>query len=570
MRGQRPFHSNLAPGSTSDMSSIPGRGRDQMAVSGKQNGIYGSVYETIQKILGNLRSSNAVLAFSNTDYLKALGGSEKVLYEEQMEYEKHGISYIQIHPTIPCEENWQKGYPDQLVNVNVDSVLVGTFTLVQLAPLFKLLLETQCVQLVALHIHHLMNLSVTGLSYFLNSVQVPKVRVFLHDYYTVCSRKDLLRDGRVYCEIDCENCEFQNERDRHFKTMKQFFRSVDAEFVVPSMVAANVWGKAFPEHADRVRIIPHQNVQESPTKSDDIHLELLGSDGYHPRLAYLGYESAVKGLETWWRVVSDDTLNRNYTFFHLGAFGMRMPNVTYVPVSFLEEGPNAMVEALGRNRIDMAFLWSLVPETYSFTLHESFAANCFVITNEASGNIVEQVRDSGRGVICRDEREMFGLLYDVSGVRDLLLNHFRRNNRVRLSFNSKLAEESLVQMKPAAYFSACSLSDMAQWGNTAPEWEHIIRSIELEATRTEHIEELLKSRRLAGNTLLDEEKEVSEGKESMGEGLPPYSMEGRSHQMLDQVIQFLRRHPLLKSVTKSIFNAVRLFSIKLRSIIRKR
>lgn len=570
MRDRVSFNDNPAPESTSDMSSMPESERDQMAISEEYEGICESVYETIQKILGNLRSSNAILAFSNTDYLKALGGSEKVLYEEQMVFEKQGISYIQIHPTIPSEEKWQKGYPDQLVNVNVDSVLAGTFTLVQLALLFRLLLETRRIQLVALHIHHLMNLSVTGLMYFLNSIQVPKVRVFLHDYYTLCSRKDLLSDGRIFCEIDCENCEFQNERSVHFETMKQFFQSIDAEFVVPSFVAADIWGKGFPEHADRVRVIPHQSVQESVTKSGDTHLERLESEEYHPRLAYLGYESIVKGLETWWRVVSDETLKKKYKFYHLGAFGMRMPDVTYVPVSFLEEGSNAMVEALRSNRIDMAFLWSLVPETYSFTLHESFAANCFVITNEASGNIFEQIRESGRGVICRDESEMFRLLNDVSGVKDMLLHHFRRNNPVELSFNSRLSEESLVQMKPVSYFSSCSPSDMAQLGNKTPEWERIIRSIELEATRTEHIEKILKSSRSVENSFLDVSEKISEHNGSMGEGLPQHSIEAKSHQMLDQVIQFLRRHPLLKSLAKSILSVIRVFSMKLRAIIRKR
>jgi hypothetical protein len=249
----------------------------------------------------------------------------------------------------------------------------------------------------------------------------------------------------------------------------------------------------------------------------------------------------------------------HYDFFHLGAAGLKMPGVTYVPVSFLDDGPDAMIQALQKNRIDIAFLWSIWPETYSFTLFEAFAANCFVVTNEISGNIAVQVRASGRGAICRDESEVFEMLKDVGGIKEMLRDHASRHGPIGLTFNPELIQESVECMKPAACFSYVEKEDSDWLGVESSDWHRFIRAIELEKIRADYIENMLHYIQELEERLSETKRQPVEEDHSQvkrGPVRPPGHVEIPLHQMLDQLIEFLGRYPLLKRAGKAVFQAI--------------
>ena len=69
-----------------------------------------------------------------------------------------------------------------------------------------------------------------------------------------------------------------------------------------------------------------------------------------------------------------------------------------------------MVETLRNHNIDVAFLWSICPETFSFTLYESLSAGCAILTNRNSGNIQAYVREHPEtGVVLDDEKALMKL-----------------------------------------------------------------------------------------------------------------------------------------------------------------
>lgn len=496
-----------------------------------------SVHEMIKKITENLKFPNLIVSFSHSDYISSLGGTEKVLHEEQREFAERGMSYIQVFGAASNGDGRLKDPLDQVVGVNVDSVSAGHCTLVQLTLIIQWLQRIKRLHLVALHIHHLMNLSAPGLLYFMNILQISKVRVYLHDYFTVCPEFNLLRDGKHYCSVECKGCGSEEERAPHFSRMKRLFEDTSAKFIAPSQIAADVWTQSFPEHADKIRVVPHQVSFEGQAPAPRPH---GGTSNDRPRIAYLGYESMCKGLETWWALVSTEELKAHYDFFHLGAAGRKMPGVSYVPVSFLDEGPNAMIHALRKNQIDIAFLWSIWPETYSFTLFEAFAANCFVLTNEMSGNIAVQVRPSGRGRVLGDESEVFEMLKDVNDIKGMLRGHVSRNSPIGLTFNPQLIEESVEYMKPAAYFNYVDKEDLERLQERSSDWYRFIRSIELEKIRTDYIENML-------HYIQELERRLSEANKQIEIPL---------HQMLDQLIEFLGRYPALKRAGKAVFQVI--------------
>ena len=85
-----------------------------------------------------------------------------------------------------------------------------------------------------------------------------------------------------------------------------------------------------------------------------------------------------------------------------------------------------MTDSLREEKMHVAVLWSLWPETYAYTYYEALAANCFVITNENSGNICAQVKARNNGTVVRD---LSDILCNESKLRKLV-NDFRANDHI--------------------------------------------------------------------------------------------------------------------------------------------
>jgi glycosyltransferase involved in cell wall biosynthesis len=82
-----------------------------------------------------------------------------------------------------------------------------------------------------------------------------------------------------------------------------------------------------------------------------------------------------------------------------------------------------MIDALRKNEIDVAFLWSICPETFSFTLYEALAAGCFVITNPASGNIQAYIKaNPAAGLVVDDEHALMEL-FEGNTLVDYIAEH---------------------------------------------------------------------------------------------------------------------------------------------------
>ena len=450
--------------------------------------------QSILRISENLKNRNYVLSVSHANYLVVLGGTEKVIYEEQAELGKRNVSYIQVYPYDSYDNCVKKKYFDQLVGVNVDSVPVGNFTIVQIGLILQLLNLSQVTNAVAIHVHHLMGLSILGVKCLIDIVQAQKLRFFLHDYYTICPQFNLLKDDKIYCGVppveseECRECIWGEKRKAHFSMVKTVFNSLKIDFVIPSRMAATIWSRSFPEYANTVRVVPHQiprKINENKTR----RLERLSDSGYRPKIAYVGYESVNKGCHTWWRVTSKMALKRDYRFFHLGASSMSIPGVNNIPVSFLNDGADAMVKALREHQIDIAFLWSICPETYSFTLYEAFAAGCLVVTNSLSGNIAEQIEGGSRGIVFRNETEMFRFFNNAHGVKNAIRRNLQENSPYELEFNPQLTVELTNGLKMKEDQSVDKKAKNIFNGNTA-KWYYLLRKLEVESIRAEHIQDI--------------------------------------------------------------------------------
>jgi hypothetical protein len=92
-----------------------------------------------------------------------------------------------------------------------------------------------------------------------------------------------------------------------------------------------------------------------------------------------------------------------YAFLHLATATERGLPIEFHEVAVTQADPGAMRAALERLSVDMAVIWSLCRETFSFTAYETAAAGAAVLTNPDSGNVAAFVRAGGHGLVLPDE-----------------------------------------------------------------------------------------------------------------------------------------------------------------------
>lgn len=394
------------------------------------------------KIIENLQFNNCVLVISHSDYRVAIGGTEKVLHEEQELLSDCNISYVQVYPVNIHNLEWVDPTL-QLVGINVDSQPVGIVTASQLNNIIKLI-EQAGVRFLAVNIHHLKGIGTKTAEVILGGMNA-ELRFFLHDYYSICPQFNLLQNDLNYCDgpernsSTCKGCKYGEERGEHLKSYEEFFNKNEIHFIAPSEVAKSVWGNTYPSLKERVTVYPHQVL----TMGTEIKKSITSPEKV--KIAYVGYQSDNKGWEAWRSFVTHNS-SKEYELFHLGAGSERFPHVKQVDVSFVENGPDAMIDAIKKHEIDVAFLWSIWPETYSFTVFESLAAGCFVVTNTLSGNIAVKAEEFQCGVILKDTQELYNFFSNPLQVKEHVNQARKVMKGFSLKFNPKLAKETSTKI----------------------------------------------------------------------------------------------------------------------------
>lgn len=495
-----------------------------------------SVQETFSRVGRLLRYTDAVIALSHSDYRISLGGTEKVIHQEQNELARRGISYIQIYGISDDMGEYRRLW-GQRVGVNIDGVPAGSFTVIQLVLILAILVEDARLCIPAVHIHHLMRFDLSGVKFLVTVIHSERIRIFIHDYYTICPQFNLLKNEKEFCGGTCsaDDCRFRSEKESHFLGMRRLFDRLDFEVIAPSDIAAGIWRKAYPEYGERVRIVPHLVYKEIPKKNGK-RLQRLATRAYRPRIAFLGREEFAKGLEAWWRLVGHQELRKRYDFFHLGIAGLRKPGVRYVDVSFLKEGDNAMLKALHEHEIDGVFLWSIWPETYSFTLYEAFGENCFVITNSMSGNIAAQIETGSRGAVFNDEKQLWEAMQDTERIKSLMVRNLRENPRLELALNPVIAEDT----------------EKLKWPDSVTVGDNVDYSV------LEKIDTGLNP--LVCMLLVESAEAANQKQEEKGEikKVPPVSdiRTSASYQVMDRLRQYCHKNRLVERLARRLVNAL--------------
>lgn len=391
----------------------------------------------VTKVLTSLKYSACILSVSHSDAKVCIAGTERVIRSEQGLFLENGVSYLHIFPKQYAGHSAFKWF-----GLRADGHWIGYLTASQLSHLWPIL-ELLGIRISFIHFHHLLGTGPKTATEIIENLTSP-ARFFIHDYYSVCTQFNLMFDDKTYCDgpplgsVTCGDCKHGFARANHFEQFNSLLSSRCDEFIAPSAISAREWSKSYPHLRDKLQIVSHlREVSRAPI--------LRNNDVTSPiRIAYVGYEAKTKGIDTWKRFI-ERVRDPAFECYHLGQASYYSSQVEYVSV-LNADNPHAMADALHEHEIDVAFLWSIWPETYSFTALESLYAGSFIVTNTDSGNVAKLVLETGNGIVFERESDCFEFLEDATRVRELLRKHRSSNMRIIYEMNPELVETSLTRI----------------------------------------------------------------------------------------------------------------------------
>lgn len=373
--------------------------------------------ELVQRIERERRSEQYVISISHDDYLTVNGGVQSVVGNQQRVMNAASAGYLHIYP-YTSRDTLADDDGSLLMAVSFDGQRLGV---IELNQLLEALRQMESMQVANVHIHHAMGMSIAGIDKLL-ALSNHRGKFWLHDYFSLCPSKHLLRNDVTFCAAPaitsnaCAVCRYGDARERQQPQFIDLFNRNELEVIAPSEFTLAFWRKKSPLQPVGERVLPPAVLKEfgkGPARDRNGELHI----------AFLGYPLDHKGWQTWLRIVGLFGGQRDYRFYHFSSSRGTPGNYRWIETRVTASTPNAMVDALEHASIDVALLWSQTAETFSITLHEALAAGCFILTNEISGNIQYYLRHNPRrGRVLAGEQALIDLL-DGNGLEAIIAEY---------------------------------------------------------------------------------------------------------------------------------------------------
>ncbi|MCI9618487.1 MAG: glycosyltransferase family 4 protein [Dorea sp.] len=259
-----------------------------------------------------------------------------------------------------------------------------------------------------------------------------KVLYYLHDYFILCRNRFLFYENKLCLNaknrLSCHKCKEADSQREILKFHREFFRKSGTVLIAPSLDTKERVERFY--RRTPIKVIPHLTFKEE---------KFLRKKHQKLKIAYLGVAMWQKGWDSFCDIVRNYYVD--YEFFCIGDCEERNQKeyVKYVSVELGVEKCLTMREALQRYEIDIAYVGSISPETYSYTYYEACEAGCFVITTDKSGNVSRQVEEDMTGRAFRNMDEMNAWLRCIDKVKVDVASLDKRITDVR-------ADESFIEL----------------------------------------------------------------------------------------------------------------------------
>lgn len=345
-----------------------------------------------------------IVSFSFGNYLKADGGTDKLIAEHQKIFNSHGVSYIQIAPIKYRADHYHiSGKTASYYTLAVDGGFYGIVTEAEM-DYFLGMYVSSVSKISSIIIHHFSKFEISFFEQTISKTKKCPVIVYLHDFYTVCTQLNLLKNNKEFCgkteknSVNCKDCSYAECIDAHQEQIASLLSKFQNRVLVvaPSRSTLNIWKQSYLKRIPYIKtaVVPHLSFEGVNPKLPAYNDKL--------KIAFIGKYSRAKGKEAFESLVEHCT--DKYDYYYLGASNIEdqskiRDKVKSVYVKVDKDHPAAMTDALEKQGINVVMLWSLWPETYSYTYYEAFQKNKFILTTEESGNIADEVLANKNGKV---------------------------------------------------------------------------------------------------------------------------------------------------------------------------
>ncbi|CAH1208395.1 hypothetical protein PAECIP111891_03212 [Paenibacillus allorhizoplanae] len=399
-----------------------------------------------EKILNQLKYKDCVVSFCHDDYRKITSGSQKYVIDLQQMMNDRNISCVALITASNFDAD--KIEPKNLIiEVVIDNETVCFLTAWQVGYYFGSLITANKINLLSIIINSLFRMNIAMIDEIISRINekhnVEVLHIF-HDYYSICRNIFLFYNDEEFCgpapigSPRCKTCRHGENREEHYESINKLFIKHNVTIVAPSENGKRIFLRIFQHLEQSVRVVPHQNV---------IPLKSLTPSSYsisnkRIRVAFLGYPLKNKGWDAWIKI--NEIPNRSdYDFYHFTCIDQSLPGTIFVDTSFHNGSNQDTTSRLLEHEIDVVLLWSNWFGNYNYTYYESLEANCFVVTYKDSGNIADQIKHFGNGLVLDSEQELVALFNNNKKLKECVANYKKSNEVYRVVVNNQLADELL-------------------------------------------------------------------------------------------------------------------------------
>lgn len=364
----------------------------------------------------SLKYQDVVITISFENYTSGQGGTDKYIREQQLMFNLSKISMIHIYPLN--KPKIEAFLHHSLWGMLIDGEFDGFFSIDQLINIFYDISKQKRIR--ATILHHFQWININDIELLIEKNNSPLI-CYIHDYMTVCPNGGLIKNGENFCGASfpnkkkCLNCNSYTKDNISRREQISGFLHKHSDrllYVAPSEACKKIWSKCYKDNLNNILVIPHQ-IMKGVYNGNTLY-----DSNRKVRIAFLGHPLPLKGWNDWVEASSKLISNSNYELYHFGKNEKSLEGVRNVEVDFRHK-EKTMISLLRAYNIDCAVLWSKVPETYSYTFFEAYSANCFVVTNEYSGNIADMVKKCHNGYVARKSESLYEVLSDRNFIDQL-------------------------------------------------------------------------------------------------------------------------------------------------------
>lgn len=288
-------------------------------------------------------------------------------------------------------------------------------------PTFKIayfnILSTLNIDLI--HIQHLIKHSqdIIGL---IKQFNIPTI-LSLHDYYYVCPSTNLINEDNQFCNLECKDNEmqcfcplpalnnaplFKNMLDDWKEESKNLF-DISSKIIAPSNYVKQLYTRVYPNIEDKIQVIPHGQDLTKPSTPVTSETPLENKI----KILIPGNIGISKGSLLFDEIKQLD--KESLIEFHF--LGQTDENISeedgIIHGSYNRENYEKLVRRISP---DIVGIFSITPETFSYTLNEAWNLEIPVIATNI-GALGERIIDNKTGWLVEpDAKKIYDKIIDIS------------------------------------------------------------------------------------------------------------------------------------------------------------